>query len=175
MVQDPTGVVVAGSGSFDVTDLTLDGGDLSSEPGLNPTGPAVFVGALGIVADDVYSGGGFSGPSNFGPGPDDFHLPTLGSGNRFGLDGFTLSVPDGYVSGSPLANAINTYAGATYASLGVTPGTYVWSWGSGAHADSLTLQINPAQTAVPEPASMTLLALGLAGLGARRWRQRRNG
>ena len=109
-------------------------------------------------------------------GPEGAHFfPTLGSGPRFGIIGgggsFFLIVPDNYVSGSPLANAINTYAGATYASLGVTPGTYVYSWGSGDHHDSLTLQINPAPP-VPEPASMTLLAFDVVGLGARRWRQR---
>jgi hypothetical protein len=67
------------------------------------------------------------------------------------------------VSGTSVSD-LTTFAGDTFASLGVTPGTYVWTWGSGATADSFTLQIGPAQT-VPEPASLTLLAVGLAGLG----------
>jgi hypothetical protein len=173
MVQDPTGVSVAGSGSFDVSALTLLPGAANADAGLTPSIPTVLVGALGGVSVDVYSGG-VSGPFSFGAGSLSF--PTLGGGPRLGISRgaeFFLLVPDAYVSGSALGNAINTYAGATYASLGVTPGTYVWSWGSGAHADSLTLQINPAPAAVPEPASMTLLGMGLAGLSARRWRQRR--
>ena len=76
----------------------------------------------------------------------------------------SLYLPNGYVSDTSVSN-LTTFSGATFASLGVTPGTYVWTWGSGADADSFTLQIGPAQTqTVPEPASLTLLAIGLAGL-----------
>ena len=39
--------------------------------------------------------------------------------------------------------AAATYSGKTLATLGVTPGTYVWTWGTGAN-QNFTLQIPPA-------------------------------
>jgi hypothetical protein len=54
----------------------------------------------------------------------------------------------------------------------VTPGTYVWTWGSGADADSFTLIISTA--AAPEPGSLALLGAGLAGFAFLR-RRRENG
>jgi hypothetical protein len=51
-----------------------------------------------------------------------------------------LIVPFDYVSGDPLS-ASSTYVGATIASLGMTPGEYVWTWGSGDTADSFTLNV----------------------------------
>jgi hypothetical protein len=65
-------------------------------------------------------------------------------------------VPPSYMSGSLLSDT-STYDNQTFVSLGVTPGTYEWTWGSGADADSFTLDV----PAVPEPASIALLALPL--------------
>jgi len=48
--------------------------------------------------------------------------------------------------------------------LGVTPFQYI---------DNVSLDLEPSTGPVPEPASLTLLGLGLAGMGARRWRQRK--
>ena len=78
----------------------------------------------------------------------------------------------GYGSRNPLQDT-STYLNQTFSSLGVTPGTYVWTWGTGAHADSFTLQIGPAATAAPEPATLTQLATGALGLLGYGWRRRR--
>ena len=81
---------------------------------------------------------------------------------------YLLLVPLGYVSGTPLS-ATDTYANQTFSSLGLTPGTYTTTWGTGAHADFLTVQVGPA--AVPEPSALVTAGLGMlvcGGLACRR-------
>jgi hypothetical protein len=58
----------------------------------------------------------------------------------------------------------STWDNATFSSLGVEPGTYKWTWGSGATAGSFTLQVGAA-AATPEPATLGLMVLGLLGAG----------
>jgi hypothetical protein len=42
----------------------------------------------------------------------------------------------------------------------LTPGKYVYTWGSGPDADSLTVDIG----SVPEPSTWAMMLLGFAGL-----------
>ena len=81
-------------------------------------------------------------------------------------------MPSLYTSGNPLSDT-STYDNATFSSLGATPGTYVWTWGSGATADSFTLQIG----AVPAPlighGLPVLLAVGGVLFGAKLWERRK--
>ena len=72
-----------------------------------------------------------------------------------------LLVPQGYSSGNPLSSSA-TWNNATFASLGVTPGTYVWTWGTGLANQNFTLIIGGA--GVPDGGS-TVSLLGFASLG----------
>jgi hypothetical protein len=163
-------VVVTGSGTFDLAGLTLASGAESSAGIFAPEGVFV-IGSSNPESTDLYTG--FSGPASFGSGAA--NSPSDGSGDKAGLLGSldALLVPNGYVSGSALSD-ISTYDNATFASLGVTPGTYTWTWGTGGDADSFTLNIGaPDPTPTPEPASLALLGTGLAALGLNRRRRRK--
>jgi PEP-CTERM motif len=121
---------------------------------------------------DVYGAPALIGPSNFGPGGSTF--ASSGGGDIVGIFApiGSIIVPTGYVSGSPLSDS-STFAGQTFASLGVTPGSYKWTWGSGPTADGFTIEVG-----VPEPSTWAMLLIGFAGLATRPlaslWRKRRN-
>jgi len=161
-------VVATGNGSIDLDALTAligvgDTGYVEANAGILIVSSAAAPAAGN--ADTYYSG--ISGPANFGTGSASSASTgtTTGSYGVVGVEGIFdyLIVPDGYTSGAPLDGIASTWDNATFASLGVTPGTYMWTWGTSADsdADSLTLQIGP----IPEPASLALLATALAGFG----------
>jgi hypothetical protein len=76
--------------------------------------------------------------------------------------GTAIIVPAGYASGTALSGSV-TYVGQTFASLGLTPGTYTYTWGSDPTADSLAVKIGAA--AVPERGTWAMMMLGFAALG----------
>ena len=151
-------VVVTGSGTIDLTGLTGPFPN-SFSAFMTPQLSQIANGSPTDVPVDVYSGV-TGGPASFGPGNGSASFPNTGSGDLVFVNLGMILVPSGYVSDNALSD-ISTYENQTFASLGVTPGTYVYTWGSGDHADTLTLEIGVA--VVPEPASLTLLGGALLG------------
>ncbi len=151
-------VVATGVGTLLTGGLT-SGITLEGVPAMVPAGSFMEIGADSLA--HFYSGA-IIGPSSFGPGTG--ANAAFGIGDFAGIDiadGPLLWVPQNYTSGSPLASSA-TWTGQTFSSLGVTPGTYTWTWGSGPTADFLTLNA----VAVPEPATNAMLALGIVVLAA---------
>jgi hypothetical protein len=158
--QEGSDVVATGSGSIDTAGLNfvLNNGFFAL---VAPALAEISTGPVTAPSGGLYMG--FTGPGSFGGGG--FTFADSGSGDLVGILGFdnVLRLPAGYVSGTALSDTA-TYDNATLASLGATPGTYTWTWGSGPTADSFVLQVGPV-AAVPEPGSLPLLVMGLASLG----------
>lgn len=165
LVQQGSNVVITGSGAFDLTGLA-SGGGFGSGTSMQSNLGYISSGSLDSVALDAYTG--FAGPTSFGFGT--LEAPASGSGDYVGIIGSPspygtslLFVPSGYVSESALLGT-STYDNASFASLGVTPGVYVWTWGTGAD-QSFTLDIGSVAS-VPEPAALGMFGLGVLLLGA---------
>lgn len=159
-------VVLTHSGSLNLSAWTIyqtDGGWASFYAAVNGN---IVNGAVGH-ADGYLDPINFIKPASFGTGVG---IPTSSSGDQLGIEATFLRVPTGYVSGESLSGGSSTYASATFLSLGMTPGTYVWSWGSNETADSMTLNI--ARTSVPDGgATIAMLGLSVAGLAVARRRK----
>ena len=164
-------VVATGKGDIDLTGLILLGGGFEF-PLVGPSDATLLTG--GPAAVDVWEGTVSSlivGPSDFGTGL--LFPASVGAGAMVGVSRTAICsvicivVPEGFVSGHHVVD-IAAYDFATFASLGVTPGTYVWGWGTGAD-QTFTLEIG----STPLPAALPLFASGLGALGLLGWRRKR--
>jgi hypothetical protein len=163
-VQSGPNVMATGSGTLNTTALTNFGLVTNGTGALNATYPYAMLGAPVVNGDSIQTYISLAGPSTFGTGG--YFMASSGSGSVFGLyAGGQLGVPGGYVSGSALSS-VDLWTGTTLASLGLTPGSYVYSWGTpGVNFDTLTINVG---SVVPEPGSLSLIILGCAGLLVRR-------
>jgi hypothetical protein len=152
MSEVGSNVVMSASGTVDLSGLTL----------VNPSFGPIGGGGLGISNATFICGNngsyastysGFTSvPSNFGSGSG--AAPSSASGNYFGVitagqPPYLLAVPTGYTSGTNISSS-QTFTGQTFSSLGLTPGTYTYTWSGG----SIDVVIGgPAPTPTPTPST----------------------
>ena len=160
--QAGANVVANGSGAINLMGLTFVS-PFNTLRGIKADIAFIRTGSLSNIADGYT---GFTGPTSFGSGG--FSSASTGGRDNVGIQGsgFLLLVPIGYVSGSPLSSRA-AWNNATFDSLGVTPGTYVWSWGTGLPNQNFTLIIE--EPTVPDSGwTVSLLGCALVGLAALR-------
>jgi len=144
-------VVMTASGTIDLDGLTLV--ESSVGPfmggGVGPTSATFVMGANGGYGK-TYSGFTTT-PSNFGTGGG--MGPTSTSGDIFGIftqgaPPYLLIVPTGFTSGGQISST-QTFTGQTFSSLGLTAGTYTYTWGSGKSLSVVVGGLVPTPTPTP--------------------------
>jgi PEP-CTERM motif len=150
-------VVESGSGMLDPTDLTSTSFG-TNEESVSAGSATYFSGGASAIEHEFT--GDISGPASWGPGTPSPAFPSSSSGAGVGFEAPTMGiwVPFKHILFQPLSET-STYSDASFSSLGMTRGTYVYSWGTGAHADTFTVEIG-----VPEPSTWAMMLAGFAAL-----------
>jgi VPDSG-CTERM motif len=161
MEQVGANVVATGTGAINLTGLTFSGTGSGGAAAVFASSGGISIGATA----DTNTYKGFTGPTSFGSGGVHFANTSSGDFVTIFASGFffqDISLPRTYVSNAALSDSM-TFNNANFASLGVTPGTYVWTWGTGLPNQNFTLVI----PSVPDGGStVSLLGCALLGLAA---------
>jgi hypothetical protein len=165
-------VVVTLSGSLTDANAWTPYGPTGSASAVSPSSGKVVFGGLGngYTAATANLGNWTVG---FGTGSE--MLPSSSSGSVFGIlpAANALLVPSGYIFSSVNPTNLSstmTFTGKTFATLGITPGTYEAIYG----VDKIQLTFGAGGgSSVPDAGPGPALALLLGGLGLRQWHSSR--
>ena len=155
-------VSVTGSGSMDLDGLIFGFNGVDGSR-IIPSLPLVVVGPTGSNSIDVFFADTFDSPFDFGIG--DEIVADFGMGDLFGVDFSGIGLPPGYISNSILFGS-SVYNDQTFDTLGITPGTYVWTFETNNITNTITLNAN----VIPEPVSIFVLGFLSAAVLSRRRR-----
>lgn len=139
-------VVATGVGTLNTS--SLGGGILGTTAVngfINPSQPGFSLHADGAIPVQIW-GGVVTNPGALGSGI--FTFASTGTGDVVQVSGTTLVLASTYVSGGALSST-ETWNGATLTSLGLTPGTYIFSFGTAPNTDTITVNVNAAVAAAP--------------------------
>ncbi len=142
ITQSGSDVVVNASGTLNLADLNYIGQSQGMGPGGlgGPTSTFIIGGNLGYF--DQYTGSTFNTPASFGmfSGP-----ANSGSGDTVGVitqgqPPYILVVPTGYTSNQSITSTM-TFTNTSIATMGLTEGTFTYTWGTGGNADAINMVI----------------------------------
>jgi len=152
-------VVATGSGTLNITGLVLNA-IVGGNGYIWPFQSSVVSSDLNNNPMDRYSAN-LTGPT-LGSAGITAKTSNTGDGVGFWKDSGLLFVPQNYVSGAQLTSS-QTWNGATLALLGLTVGTYTFSYGTAPNNDSFVVIVgnSPTPAAVPSLSEWAQLMLGL--------------
>jgi len=166
-IETGNDVVLTLSGSLNTTGLTSPGGGSTSASIISPSnrGTIFFSPILNVILFEdaianpdalIFGTGGFAFPSSSNVSGF-LSIDTIGNNNK-------VFLPSTYQSGDPLSGEM-IFNNETFASLGITPGTNISAFNSGANEDTITYQFVAASSTTPEPSTI-LGSIVLLGLGS---------
>ena len=143
-------LVLSGGGTVDISTFTIINPSSSALAGIVPSGVSTLIGIGPDLSGNLaYFRGAISGPTSFGTGTSTVFATGFDAGNdRFG---FSSSLDNVYLpityAGEYLEGVV-TMACSSFASAGVTIGTYTWTYESG---NSIELVVSYPPTPTPTP------------------------